>query len=214
MKKSLTLGLAAAICLSLASCASGGSLLGGTATTGSQTGTAGDLISGIDNILGNLLGKTALTEKDLYGTWNYDGSDCVFESENLLLKAGGAAAATKIEKEIDQQMAKIGVKQGACSFTFNEDKTFKATAAGKTLTGKYTYDPQTKKLKLSGALGLATITGYAVRSGNGISLLFDSDKMLSLVGTVAKLSGNSTLSTIGSIAQKYDGMQIGLRMKK
>ena len=34
---------------------------------------------------------------DMTGTWNYKGSAVEFESENLLMKAGGAAAATMAE---------------------------------------------------------------------------------------------------------------------
>lgn len=214
MKKILSAALIAAFTLTLASCGTGANLLGGTtgATSGATSGS--DIISGLTGILTDLLGSKSLTEKDLYGTWNYKGADCVFESENLLLKAGGAAAAAKIESELDSQLAKVGVKPGACAFTFNEDKTFKAVVGGKTVAGNYTYDPSTKKIKLSTGLNLLSITGYAVRSGNGISLLFDSDKALKLISVAGGLTGNSTVKAITQLASKYDGMQMGLSLKK
>ena len=59
------------------------------ATNNTTTG-----INALGNILGNILGSSAtLSEKSLVGTWKYTGSDCVFESENLLAKAGVAVAA-------------------------------------------------------------------------------------------------------------------------
>ena len=43
------------------------------------------------------------------GTWNYKGSAVEFESENLLMKAGGAAAATMAENKLDEQLSKVDV---------------------------------------------------------------------------------------------------------
>lgn len=214
MKTKLFSLFAAATMLTLVSCGTSAGLLSGTTTTGNGSTTTGDILSGLSGILGDLLGQKSLSESDLYGTWKYDGTDCVFESENVLLKAGGAAAAAKIEKEVDAQLSKIGINKGACSFTFNQAKSFTAVLGGRTVQGTYTYDKSSKKLKLTTGLGLASITGYAVRSGSGISLLFDSDKALKLISLAGTVSGSSSVKAITQVLSKYDGMQVGLHMIK
>lgn len=193
-----------------------GTVLGGvTGTSGSTSGsTASNTVGILGNILSAVLGNTSLTESDLYGTWNYTGSDCVFETENLLMKAGGAVAANKLESEIDEQLQKIGIKPGACSFTFNQDKSFKANIGGKSISGTYTLDTANKKIQLSTLMGLGKINANVAKSGNKISLLFDSDKALKLISFAGSLTGNSAIKTITGLAEKYDGMMIGLEMSK
>ena len=46
------------------------------------------------------------------GTWTYSGSAVEFESDNLLMKAGGAAAATMAENKLNEQLSKVGIKEG------------------------------------------------------------------------------------------------------
>ena len=83
---------------------------------------------------------------------------------------------------------------------------------GKSLTGNWTFDENTQALKLSGLL--LSLNGYATRNASGISILFESKKILTLLQTVAALSGNSTLSTIGDISKNYDGVRVGFDMAK
>ena len=64
---------------------------------------------------------TGKSTADMTGTWSYTGSAIEFESDNLLQKAGGAVAATAAEKKLDEQLAKVGIKAGQMSFTFNAE---------------------------------------------------------------------------------------------
>ena len=70
---------------------------------------------------------------DMTGTWTYSGSAVEFESDNLLMKAGGAAAATMAENKLNEQLSKVGIKEGQMSFTFNADSTFTSTVGKKKL---------------------------------------------------------------------------------
>lgn len=76
--------------------ASNGSLLGDAiagAVAQNGNNTTGETLG---NLLGQLLNNSStLTQDDLVGTWKYQSPDCVFESENLLAKAGGEVAAQK-----------------------------------------------------------------------------------------------------------------------
>lgn len=190
-----------------------------TTSTSTATATGSESSSGLASLLGNILGavlgsSSTLTEADLVGTWKYQSTDCVFESENLLLKAGGEAAATKIETKLNETMAKVGIATGTCTFTFNEDKTYTASFGGRTMTGEYTLDAENKKLTMTYLAGLGTMSPNIVKSGSSISLLYDADKLLSMLQTLATLSGNSSLQTLSKLASSYDGMMIGMELQK
>lgn len=188
-------------------------------TTTTATATEDESSSGLVSLLGNILGSvlggsSTLTEADLEGTWKYQSADCVFESENLLLKAGGEAAATKIESKLNETMAKVGIATGSCTFTFNADKTYTASFGGRTMTGQYSLDAENKKLTMTYLAGLGTMTPNIVKSGSNISLLFDADKLLTMLQTLATLSGNSSMQTLSKLASSYDGLMIGMELKK
>lgn len=90
--------------------------------TNSQAQSWSDLLNK-DNISKVVNAITGTTESiDMTGTWNYKGSAVEFESDNLLMKAGGAAAATMAENKLNEQLSKIGIKDGQMSFTFNADR--------------------------------------------------------------------------------------------
>ena len=129
-----------------------------------------------------------------------------------MAKAGGEIVATQIEEKLSAEYAKLGFKKSNTYITFNEDGTFSGKVDGKSLTGNWTFDENTQALKLSGLL--LSLNGYATRNASGISILFESKKILTLLQTVAALSGNSTLSTIGDISKNYDGVRVGFDMTK
>lgn len=227
MKKTVLSLAVLAGSLTLASCGtSGSSVLGnvGSAllqnavsgtTSGTSTSTLTNTASTIGNLLSDLLGSSStISQSDIVGTWNYTGTDCVFESENLLAKAGGSVAASKIESQIDSQLSKVGIKSGSCSFTFNKDNTYTATIGSRTISGEYTLDASNKKIKMTYLAGMGSMTPRITKSGSTISLLFESEKLLTLLKGASALTGNSSLSTITSLLGNYDGLYIGLKLKK
>lgn len=188
-------------------------------TTGSSTGNVlgsviGAMSNGeaIGNVLSSVIGLNQLSQSQLIGTWRYNGPGCAFTSDNLLAKAGGEVAATQIEQKLEQQYAKLGFSSSNTYITFNQDGTFASKIGGKSFSGNYTYDAGTGALNLKGLL--LSLNGYATRNGLGISVLFESKKLLSLLQTMAALSGNSTLSTIGEVSKNYDGARLGFDMSR
>lgn len=204
-------------CLLTTSC---GTIGTGTATTGAQS--AGDILGSVigaatngetlGNILASVIGADKLTQANLIGTWHYDGPGCAFTSDNALAKAGGEVAATQIEDKLKTQYSKLGFSRSNTYITFSQDGTFAGKVDGKSLSGNYTYDSSSSALKLQGML--LSINGYAVRNGSGISLLFESKKLLSLLQTLSAISGNGTLTTISDISKNYDGVRLGFDMAK
>lgn len=153
------------------------------------------------------------TVSSITGTWTYSGSAVAFESDNLLNKAGGVAAASTVENKLDTQLSKVGIKAGVTRFTFEEDGSFTSVVGKRTLKGTYTYDSSTStvNLKYAGLIGMnAAVTG----SSNSISLLFDADKLLQFITFLGSKVNNTTIKAITSIAETYDGMKLGMEMKK
>lgn len=183
--------------------------------SGANAGTTGGAASALGSVLTNLLGgSSAVTASDLQGTWTYRKADCVFETQNLLLKAGGEMAATKIESQLESQLGKVGITPGACSFTFNSDGTYVATIGQYNLTGNYTLNTKSNTLTMTYLAGIGRISPKVVKTGASISLLFEGDKLLSMVQKVGKLSSNSTVSSLSSLINAYDGMLVGMQLSK
>lgn len=147
------------------------------------------------------------------GTWSFTGSALEFESDNLLQKAGGAVAASTVEKKLDEQLEKIGITAGKLSFTFNADSTLTATVGSKPLNGTYSYDASTQKVNLKFAKIIGLNAKVNCTSGS-MDLLFNADKLLQLLTYLSSKSSNNTLQTIGSLAESYDGMLVGLGLEK
>lgn len=183
-----------------------------TSTTSSTSGLA----SLIGNVLGTVLGNSSkFTEADLVGTWTYQSADCVFESENFLMKAGGEVAASKIEAKVNETVAKMGITAGKCQFVFNSDKTYQVNVNGRAImSGQYALDVDSKKLTMTYLAGIATLTPNVVKNGNTISILYEADKLLAMAQKLAALSGNNSLQALSSLASSYDGMMVGLELKK
>lgn len=188
-----------------------GGLLGGGTTTGSTT-TGSSIINGI---LNNVIGSATFSQADLCAhTWKYSKPGCAFTSENLLAKAGGEIAASKIEEDLSKYYSKFGFSKSNTYFTFKTDGTFAAKIDGKSWNGTYTFDEKTHAIQLKGLL--LSASGFATRTANGISLLFEQKKLLTLVKTLSKLNltGSTTMSAVSSIVDNYDGVRVGFEMTK
>ena len=185
----------------LASCMGTNGVLSGVDTT-----------SALGNIIGSVLGVNRVSEANLVGTWKYTAPGCAFTSDNLLAKAGGEVAAQKIKSQLLPYYQSLGIAAGNTLFTFKEDKTFSGKLAGKSISGTYTYDPQTGAINLKTLL--LSMNGYVTLTTKGISLLFESQKILSVMQTLGALSGNSTIGTISEISKNYDGVRVGFDLSR
>lgn len=180
-------------------------------TTGSTTSKVGSIVG---SILDNVIGSTTFKKADLCAyTWKYKSPGCAFTSENLLAKAGGEIAAKKVEEKLSTYYQKAGFNSSNTYFKFNEDGTFNAKIDGKSWSGTYTFDEKTHAIDLKGRL-LLSLNGFATKNTSGISILFESKKLLTIIQTLTALSGNTTLGTIGEISKNYDGIRVGFDLSK
>ena len=181
-----------------------------TTSTSATTTSIGSIISGL---LNNVIGSGTFSKADLCAhTWKYSKPGCAFTSENLLAKAGGEIAANKVEEKLSTYYKKFGFNSSNTQFTFTTDGNFSAQIDGKPWQGAYTFDEKTHAIHLKGLL--LSASGYATKTTNGISLLFDQKKLLNLIKMLSTFKGSSTLSAVGSIANSYDGMRVGFEMTK
>lgn len=180
--------------------------------TNSQAQSLKDLFNkeNIEKVVNTVTGKSIAS---MEGTWVYSGAAIEFESDNLLQKAGGTVAATAAEKKLNEQLAKVGIKEGQMSFTFNADSTFNVKVGVKNMKGTYSYNAssQTVNLKFVKLIGLNAKVNC---TSSNMDLLFNSDKLLKLLAFLSSKSNNATLKTVGSLANSYNGMMVGFSLQK
>lgn len=180
-----------------------GNVLGGS---GESTD---DLISNLTSVFSS---KKQATKDKIIGTWSYTEPAIVFTSDNFLAKAGAKIAANKLEAKLQEQLSKYGIKPGAFTMTFNEDGTFSETINGKTSSGKWTIENDSKlKLTISGVKALSITTQI---NGKDMQFVTDATKLLTLFKTLGANSSNSQIKTVTSLMKSVNGMQAGITMRK
>lgn len=160
-------------------------------------------------------GSTAVgvNNKDFIGRWTYTGSAIEFESADFLKKAGGKAGAAQIKTKLDEQLAKFGVKPELVDFVFSDDNTFTCLMNGKYLKGTYLYYPADNKAAVTLA-GFLSLEAKVNISNKKMTILFDANKLLIVLGYLGERANNPTFKAIAALASSYDGMLMGLEMKK
>lgn len=174
-----------------------------------------DLLNGstVTNLIEGVFSKSNLKISDLAGEWTTSGPAVCFQSDNLLKKAGGIAAAAALESKLNPYYEKYGFNGSV--ITIDKD-------------GNFTM--QVKKLQLKGTIeakdaengefrfvftGLGTKIGsatcYIQKTSKTLDLMFDATKLKSLLSTVAALSGASIAKTLSSVLDGYDGLCVGFK---
>ena len=201
MKKMMMMSLAGFTCLALVSCSNMGQVL-----SAMTNGT------GVVNAIKSVIGLDKVTAQGLIGNWQYKGPGCAFISENLLYKAGGEMAAVQIEEKLLPYYQQVGISANNTMISFNQDGTFSSKICGTPFSGRYTFDEATQKITLKGLL--LTVNCYTKREVSGISILFEGKKLLSVLQTMAALTGNQNLETVSEISKKYEGVRVGFDMNR
>ena len=182
-----------------------GNVLGTVLSSAANTGT-------LTNILYGIIGANTLTEETIVGTWRYTQPGCAFTSENALAKAGGQVVSATVVDKIQPTYSSLGISKNNTQFTFNADKTFSAIIGGKSINGTYDYNAS------NGSVALKTLllnaNGYLTRTANGMSLTFESKKLLTVLQVLATMSGNETAQKVSDLSKNYDGIRLGFDMKK
>ena len=192
---------------------------------GMQAQSLGDILSGLggggnsgsgnllSNVLEGVFTKTNLTVADLVGDYQAQGPAVTFQSENFLQKAGGIAGAAAIESKLNPYYQQYGLNNMTLAVT--EDGNFTMKIKGISLKGNLTQGDEQGTFNFNfNVLGinLGSFKAYVEKSGSNLNVMFDATKLKSFISTVAKLTGNSMASTVGSILDSYEGACIGWKM--
>lgn len=156
-----------------------------------------------------------LTAMALVGTWHYTGPGVKFEGGDIASEVGGAALEGTVDKQLAKAYAMAGIKPGACTFAFLENKTFTATMGTHTLSGTYEFDASKHIITLHFAQGktsLGSVPGHAYISGSNLNLVFPVTKLVAMIeGLGSKIP---QLSTVVTMLEKYKNVYIGFAFSK
>ncbi len=181
----------------------------------SDSGNSSNKAEGITNLLGNLMASDKVELTDLTGTWNYSAPAVSFQSENLLQKAGGAAAATAAEDKIAPYYKIVGFT--SMTLTIEADNTFTMKLKRGTFTGDITKDEDgnyTFNIKMVKKIKIGKMKTYITKSGNNLSIMFDVSKLATLIEKAGSISGNATVKSVSTILNSYDGICAGFKVTK
>lgn len=204
MKKGLSILVALVLATSAVSCAS-------------VSGSAIDLKSGastLGNLIEGVFSTSNLDIQDLAGEWTSSGSAVKFQSENLLNKAGGLAAAAVIEDKLNPYYKKLGL-DGAV-LTIQNDGSFTMLIKKMTLKGQIAkldngnFNFQFQVL----GMNIGKIETYISKSSNQMDVMFDADKLIKIVELAGNISGMKTIKAVSEILKTYDGICVGFKMSK
>ena len=185
MKKIAIIAIMATLCVGTANAQSFLSNLF-SKFTGSSNTTESTTTNTVTNVLGSLLGNSVTLSKSLLkGTWTYEGASCVLESNDALSKIGGSVATAKIEEKMNTYLAKVGVKNGTCSFTFAENDSCTFKIGTREIKGAYTLDSEEKTIQFSFLYGKFTSTAHVSYNVTSMDIVFNADKLLGLIQKVA-----------------------------
>lgn len=180
---------------------------------GILSGIAGGSGSSVASALSTIFDKNKVaTADELVGTWKYTEPAVVFESNNALKNIGGKVASAAIEKKLQSEFSKFGIKKGQMKMTFDKDGNFTQTLGKQKLTGTYTTSG--KQVVLTYSTGLKQLVGTTQLDGNDLLIVMDVSKLLKYAGSLGQLTGNSTISSLSSLLGSYDGMEVGLKLEK
>lgn len=216
--KLTTFAVASAIIFASSSCATASRTSSSSSTPAASASQSNQSVLGntVTNLLQGVLKKSNLKVSDIYGEWTADGSAVCFKSDNFLKKAGGLAAAGAVEAKINPYFQKLGLDKAV--LTVNNDDTFTIAVGPVKISGTIAIKDEKQGIfiftfKLLG-MQLGSFDTYIQKSGNHLDVMFDADKLMSLISTVAKITGNNMATTAASIIDSYDGLCLGFSMNK
>lgn len=187
----------------------------GADTTQTASSSVGSLLGGV---LGNVLSNSHITVADMAGEWTYSSPAVAFRSDNLLQKAGGAAAASTIEDKLKPYYQKAGIT--SMVLTVNEDSTFVMKMSRVSLQGSIQAAESGSdanfvfNFKAAGKINIGKVDAYVSKSGNTLSVTFDVSKLVTIVDKVSSISGIQAAKTLSTMLKSYDGVCAGFKFTK
>jgi hypothetical protein len=180
-----------------------------------------DKLGSLGNVISNAAGVVYSAPVSLNGTYAYNGIAVSATSSEggLLTNLAGSAATSALETKADGYLAKVGIKPGAMSFTFNSsDNTFTLNVAGISIPGTYKVSDGEKTVSLvfGKKLQYLSMTGSLESSLGNVKMVFPVNKAMALIKKLASTLGQSSseLGSLVKLADGYDNFRLGFKMSK
>ena len=217
MKLSRNIIIAVALLASVPTFASGDlkDLFNSVAAGKSSSDNNSNPLGSLGSVISNLTASSSFELADLQGTWDYQSPAVTFQSDNVIQKAGGAAAASTIEGKMAPYYEKAGIT--SLQLTVDTENNFTMKLKRGSLKGTVSKDEQGNlefNFSAFGKIKLGKVSAFATKSGNTLNLTFDVSKLISIVKSVSSVSGISSLNTISSLLSSYDGIYAGFKLNR
>lgn len=185
-----------------------------TNTETSADDNSDGILGALGSFIGNMTANKNFTVDDIAGQWSYSSPAVSFKSENALKNVGGAAAATAVENKLAPYYKTLGFTR--TTLTIAKDHTFSMKMGIIPLKGtvEKTEDGRLE-FAFTGITGrsIGKVDAVATKSGSSLNLTFDATKFIKVLTSVAGKLNISTLNTLASLLNGYDGIYMGFSMK-
>ena len=187
----------------------------------SASAQSGIDFSKIGNVLTNMAGAIYSGTVTLDGSYTYNGVAVSATSNEggILTNLAGTAVTSGIESKADEYLAKVGVKPGALTWTFNKaDNSFSLQLGSLSIPGTYRVGDgeRTVTLTFGKSFNFLNMTGTLESTSGGARMLFTADKAMAFIKKLASVAGkaSSQVSSISRLADGYDHYRIGFKLAK
>lgn len=189
-------------------------VLGGSNST--EQSETEQKVGGLVSLFQNLIGTASVDNSSLKGEWVYESPAVVFESSNLLNKAGGSFFANKMESTLQTYLSKIGFEAGKVEMSFDGDSTFQMKIGSKTIEGYYEVNENELSIRRKSLLLQSRpVTANVAVKSDYIQITFKADKLLEFFTDITSTAtSNNALGLVSKLAGGYDGMQLGFQFKR
>lgn len=177
----------------------------------------------VDGLKSSLTSKSSssstLKQKNLVGTWTYQGVACKLETDDMLLALTSDAVAPTLEQAADAQLLKLGAKPGVSSVTFNSDGTCVIKVNNYDVPATYSVKDG-NKVTMSFLLGQVNATVDVEYNGSSLKALTQADKLLDIIKKLTAKGGSinseaaNAIKMLSSLVEGYDGLKLGLKLSK
>ena len=163
--------------------------------------------------------SSTLKQKNLVGTWTYQGVACKLETDDMLLALTSDAVAPTLEQAADAQLLKLGAKPGVSSVTFNSDGTCVITVNNYDVPATYSVKDG-NKVTMSFLLGQVNATVDVEYNGSSLKALTQADKLLDIIKKLTAKGGSinseaaNAIKMLSTLVEGYDGLKLGLKLSK
>ena len=177
----------------------------------------------VDGLKSSLTSKSSssstLKQKNLVGTWTYQGVACKLETDDMLLALTSDAVAPTLEQAADAQLLKLGAKPGVSSVTFNSDGTCVITVNNYDVPATYSVKDG-NKVTMSFLMGQVNATVDVEYNGSSLKALTQADKLLDIIKKLTAKGGSinseaaNAIKMLSTLVEGYDGLKLGLKLSK